>query len=703
MQEVGPLARVDGLAKATGAAIYAADVRRPGMLVAAVVRSPFPSARIVRIDTAAARAMPGVHAVLTGEDVGPALFGRRVRDVPILAQGVVRFAGEAVAAVAAEDRATAERAAAAVQVEYDPLPAVLTPEEAFAPDAPRVHEAPWDYEGAVVKPEDGPNLQSRVAWQGGGDVEAALAASAHTIDLWLTTPAQHQGYIEPQACVCEVGRDGRVRVWAANKSPYRLREQVTAPLGLSPERYEVHLVPVGGDFGGKGAPMDVPLCAALARASGRPVKLARRYSEDLMAANPAHACRAHVRAGCDAEGHLTALDVHLAFNGGAYAGFKPVPTVNLHGAHGAGSSYRIPAIRIESLVAYTHTVPGGHRRAPGAPQTTFAVESTVDELARVAGIDPVDFRRRNLLRTGDASPLGDRCEEARGVETLDAAMAAYRVVPAPAGMRHGTGIAIYDRGTGIGRSSMALRAEPDGGVTAFVSFPENGAGAHTAVQTLVARGLDLPPARVRVEPLSTDELPPDDGVGGSRVTASVGELVARAVAAYRAEAPQAGQSVTATLEPGGTRRVTAFAVQIAQVAVDPETGQVIPLHVLSAHDVAEVVNPLAHRVQIEGGVAMGLSAALLEDLAVVDGRVTAANLGDFKLASQHDVPPIEVVLVPGGLGVGAANVKGIGEMGNVAIPAAAANAVRDAIGARIRALPITSEAVYRVLHGEAGR
>jgi CO/xanthine dehydrogenase Mo-binding subunit len=698
------MARVDGIAKATGAAIYAADVRRPGMLAAAVVRSPYPSARILRIDTAAARAMPGVHAVLTGEDVEPALFGRRVRDVPILARGVVRFAGEPVAAVAAEDRATAERAAAAVRVEYEPLPAVLTPEEALAPGAPRVHEAPWSYAGAVVTPQDPPNLQSRVAWQGGGDVEAALAASAHTVDLEFTTPAQHQGYIEPWACVCEVGRDGRVRVWAANKSPYRLREQLAVPLGLSPERYEVHLVPVGGDFGGKGAPMDVPLCAALARASGRPVKLQRRYSEDLMAANPAHACRARVRAGCDGQGRLTALDVRLVWNGGAYAGYKPVPTVNLHGAHGAGSPYRIPAIRIESLVAYTHTVPCGHRRAPGAPQTTFAVESAIDELARVAGIDPVAFRRANLLRTGDASPLGTRYVEARGVETLDAAMAAYRPVPAPAGMRHGMGIAVYDRGTGVGRTSLALRREADGGVTAFVSFPENGAGAHTAVRTLVARGLGLAPEQVGVQVLSTDELPPDDGVGGSRVTASIGEVVARAVDAYRAQRPEPGQTVTATLEPGpADRPVTAFAVQIAQVAVDPETGQVVPLHVVSAHDVAEVVNPLAHQVQIEGGVAMGLSAALLEDLAVVDGRVTAANLGDFKLASQRDVPPVEVVLLRGGAGVGAANVKGIGEMANVAVPAALANAVRDAVGARVRALPITSEAVFRVLHGEAGQ
>ncbi|HVB10422.1 MAG TPA: xanthine dehydrogenase family protein molybdopterin-binding subunit [Bacillota bacterium] len=697
------MARIDGIRKATGAAIYAADVQRPGMLVAAVVRSPFPSARIKSIDTSEARAMPGVHAVLTGEDVGPALFGRRVRDVPVLAQGIVRYVGEAVAAVAAEDRPTAERAAAAVRVEYEPLPAVLTPEEAWAPGAPRVHDAPWSYEGAVVKPEDPGNLQSRVGWQNGGDVDQALAQSAHTVDLVFTTPAQHQGYIEPQACVCEVGRDGRTRVWAANKSPYRLREQLTVPLGLSPERYEVRPVPVGGDFGGKGAPMDVPLCAALARASDRPVKLARRYSEDLMAANPAHASRTRVRAGCDADGRITALDVHLEWSGGAYAGYKPVPTVNLHGAHGAGSSYRIPAIRIESLVAYTHTVPGGHRRAPGAPQTVFAVESALDELARVAGLDPVAFRRANLLREGDATPLGDRYAEVRGVETLDAAMAAYRPVPAPAGMRHGMGIALYDRGTGIGRSSMALRAEAGGGVTAFVSFPENGAGAHTAVQTLVARGLGLQPAQVAVEHLSTDELPPDDGVGGSRVTASIGELVARAVAAYQSERPEPGQSVTATLEPGGTRRVTAFAVQIAQVAIDPETGRVQPLHILSAHDVAEVVNPLAHEVQIEGGVAMGLSNALLEDLAVVDGRVTAANLGDFKLASQRDVPPIEVVLVPGGLGVGAGNVKGIGEMGNVAVLAALANAVRDALGARVCALPITSEAVYRVLHGEAGQ
>src|SRR5579875_849715 len=353
------MARLDGLAKASGALAYAADVQLPGLLTAAVVRSPFPHARIVSIDTAAARAMPGVHAVLTGADVDPgALFGRKVRDVPVLAREETRFVGEAVAAVAAESRSAADAAAAAIRIEYEQLPAVFDAEEALRPGAPLVHAAPWRYPGAVVREDGPPNLQSRAFWQNGGDVEAALAAAAWRSDLTFETPFAHQGYIEPQACVASVEPGGRIRVWMANKSPYKLREQLAAGFGLDPERIEVEPLPVGGDFGGKGSPMDAPLCIALARQAGRPVQLVRRYAEDLMAANPRHASRIRVRVGCDAGGALVAMDVRCLFNGGAYAGFKPLANVNLHGAEDAGSPYRIPAIRIESLVAYTHTVPG---------------------------------------------------------------------------------------------------------------------------------------------------------------------------------------------------------------------------------------------------------------------------------------------------------------------------------------------------------
>lgn len=695
------MARIEGLAKASGSQIYTGDVRPAGLLHGAVVRSPFPHARIVEIDTAAARALPGVAVVLTAADIAPgALAGRQVRDIPVLARERVRYVGEPVAAVAADSRARAEEAVRLIRVEYEQLPAVFDAEAALEAGAPVVHDAPWEYPGAAVHQGDPKNLQSRAVWSGGGDVEVALAASAHRIELTLETPFAHQGYIEPQSCVVAPEADGTLRVWAANKSPYKLRSQLATCLGLDEARIRVEPIALGGDFGGKGSPMDVPLCTALALAGGRPVRMVRRYAEDLMATNPRHAARMRVRIGCDAEGRLTAVDLRCVFNGGAYGGFKPMGNVNLHGPHGTASSYRVPAIRIESLIAYTHTVPGGHRRSPGAPQVTFAVESAIDDLARQIGIDPFEFRRRNLLRTGDANPLGEHWLEARGVETLDAAVAALRPLPVPAGRRRGVGMAIYDRPTPVGRTSLALRAEADGGVTVFVPIPETGTGAHTVVRAVVAHGLGIEPERVRLTHSSTSDLPHDEGVGGSRVTATMSVAARAAVDRFRELAPPVGERFVFNFEPEAGRHITSFSVQIAQVAVDQETGQIQVLELISAHDVAQVINPESHRVQIEGGAAMGFGYACLEDLRVDEGRVTAANLGDYKLPSQRDVPPINIVLVPGGRGVGEENVKAIGEMSNVPVAGAVANAVRDAVGVRLRRLPLSADQVWEALHPE---
>ncbi len=568
------------------------------------------------------------------------------------------------------------------------------PEDALRPGAPAVHEAPWEFPGAVVTRSDSQNLQSRLIEEH-GDVEPHLAASAVTVDRTFETPAVHQGYLEPQACVARVAPDGSVEVWAANKSPYRLRAQLAAGFGLPEARITVHPLPVGGDFGGKGAPMYVPLCVEVARRTGRPVRLLLRYGEDLAAANPRHAARIRVRAGAGRDGRLAALDVHAVFNGGAYAGFKPIATVNLHGVEEAGSSYRIPHIRIESLVAYTHTVPRGHMRAPGAPQTVFAVESALDDLARALAMDPIEFRRLNLLRDGEPTPLGERHEEARGLATLEAALRARRQAEVRPGERRGVGIAVYNRPTPVGNTSLSLEVE-DGTVTVRVPIPETGTGSHTMVRDAVARALEVAPDRVRVHHVSTADLPQDDGVGGSRVTATISEAVRLAVERLRAQGGRG--SVTAVVERGKIPSVTSFCVEIAQVGVDVETGRVTVYEILTAVDVAEVLNPSLHRVQIEGGVAMGYGFACLEDLAVVEGQATAIHLGEYKLPSLRDVPRMPVVLVPGGRGIGALNVKAIAELSNVPVAAAVANAVADAVGVRVMRLPITAEAVYAALH-----
>jgi CO/xanthine dehydrogenase Mo-binding subunit len=698
--------RDDAWAKASGATRYVGDVTLPGMLHVALVRSLVPHARIAGIDTKQAVAADGVVGVFTAEHVNPAPYGRSVRDVPILARGKVRFTGERVAAVVAESRRAAEAAAALVEVTYDDLPAALSAEEAISEGAPAVHDEPWNYPRAAVSESDGHNVQSRLVRGSADAAEAALGTSDHVIDQTYTTPSVHQGYLEPQACIAAV-EDGRVRVWAANKSPYRLRSQVAECLGLDPASIDIQPGPLGGDFGGKGSPMDIPLCVELARLVGRPVKLVLRYAEDLTATNPRHPSRIRIRAGCDRNGRLTGVMVRALLNGGAYAGFKPLANANLHGIEDCTLAYDVPALFIESVIAYTHTVPRGHMRSPGSPQAAFALESALDELAAQAGLDPAELRRRNLVRSGTPSVTGKVWAEARGEPTLDAAIgqALLSRAETPPGWRRGTGLAVYAReAPGLAATSVRLVPLPGGRIRAEVPIPETGTGSHTVVRNRLAAELGIGPGDVEVAHVATGELPGDPGVGASRVTVGMSEALGRAVQAWRGRTGD--EPVVVQVGPGdtggaGAGPVASYCVQVAQVAVDPATGQVKVLEILSAVDVSQIIHPLGHQMQIDGGAIMGYGFACLEDLAEDGGQITAANLGEFKLASMNDAPVLRTVLLEGGQGVTSANVKPVGELTNVPVAAAVANAVADATGCRIRDLPVTAEKVYWSLRASA--
>lgn len=308
--EHGGGARVEGELKVSGQLMYADDLALPGLLYVAVVRSPYPHARIVSIDTEEARKVPGVHLVLTGADVASIRFGRAVHDVPVLAVEKVRFAGEMVVAVAAESGAIAEEAAALVDVQYDPIPAVFDAVEALKPGAPAVHDAPWFYTGAARGPEEPVNLIGRAMSASGGNVEEALATSDRVFEHTFHTQAQHHGYLETHSCTVAVEPAGTVKIWSCNKSPYRLREQLSAAFGIPVANFTLHTPAVGGDFGGKGSPMDIPLCLELSRRTGRPVQMTMRYAEELMAAAPRHASVTRVRVGVSRDGRLQAMDVH---------------------------------------------------------------------------------------------------------------------------------------------------------------------------------------------------------------------------------------------------------------------------------------------------------------------------------------------------------------------------------------------------------
>jgi carbon-monoxide dehydrogenase large subunit len=729
-----PAPRADAREKVTGAARYTADTGLPGTLWARALRSPLPHARILRIDTARAEALPGVRAVLTGADVQGVLYGRRLRDIPVLAHDRVRFVGERVAAVAATDPDIAQAAVELIEVEYEELPAVFDPLEALRDHAPLLHPNVNSYAGLPRPLEKPSNAFVRDTW-GKGDPAQGFAQADLIVENTFTTPRVHQAYLEPHACLVWIDGDGRVQVWAPNKAPHRLKHDLAAALGLPEDRVCVNYSAIGADFGGKGSPMDIPLCYFLALRTGRPIKMVMDYTEELIAGNPRHPAVIHMRTGVKRDGTLTAHEARIVFNSGAYGGFKPVPGANLPGAADAAGPYRIPHARIEALLVYTNCIPCGFFRAPGAVQAVFAIESQMDCVARRLGMGPLEFRRMNLLGDGEDTPTGRRYDEMKGRETLEAAVkaATYHAPKAP---NVGRGIAIGYKDQGEGQSAAAVTLNPDASVMLNTSVFEQGTGSYTALRQIVAEELGLAPERIQVRPWNTDNAPFDTGIGASRVTRVAGPAAHQAARQARGELlrlaaellgwPEerlALQGEEVARQDTGERRpwapllarvgrsvagrhtnreteespVVSFLAQIAEVSVDRETGEVKLVRLTTAHDVGRVLNPLGHQGQINGGVVQGIGYALTEELRVEDGRAAAVHLGDYKLPTIRDIPELRTVLVESPHGVGPYRTKGIGEYAIEGVAAAVANAVEDAVGVRIRDLPVTAEKVHRAL------
>jgi xanthine dehydrogenase molybdenum-binding subunit len=483
--------------------------------------------------------------------------------------------------------------------------------------------------------------------------------------------------------------------------------------------------------------MDIPLCILLAERTGRPVKMVMSYGEELLAGNPRHASVVTVRTGLKRDGTLVARHTRAVFNSGAYGAFKPTPAVNLPCARFGLGEYRVPHARVDSYLVYTNSVPGGHMRAPGEPQVLFAAESQLDMIAHTIGWDPYRLRLHNALGEGDVSPIGERCHGVHARTTLErAAAAAGWDAPKPPGV--GRGMAMSALHGSPGTYSAEVQVDADGDVLLLTTIADTGTGAHTVLRQIVAETLGLPGEAVRVAYAPVQEFPPDTGVGGSRVTHLAGQaalaaaqqvrerLVAAAAArlgaapetvrldggrfiaaggaaaslAEVAAAAGAADGVIAARVTNAARHVEAmptYQVQVAEVAVDPETGQVRLRRLTTVHDVGTILNPLLHQGQIEGAVVQGIGYALTEELGMEDGRVTTPHLGDYKLPTMADVPDLATVLVPSGEGPGPYQAKPIGEGPNCPVAPAIANAVYDACGVRVTDLPITAEKVWRGL------
>lgn len=730
---------IEGPMKVSGKAVYTADLRLPGMIWGKTLRSPFPHAKIVRLDAAAAKRMPGVVAVMTAADLPDVLTGRRLYDMPVLARERVRFVGERVAVVTAEDPDLAEEALNRIEVEYEELPAVIDPLEAIKEGAPLLHDQLRTYRGL---PEPAPNLPNVCAHAEYrlGDIEQGFREADEIFEHTFTTQYVHQGYLEPHAGVVTVGDDGRVHVWMSNKVPYSLKEFLSEAVGVSSEQIVVHLTSIGGDFGGKGSLMDVPLCYELAKLSGRPVKMVMKYAEELMAANPRHPSVITVKTGVKKDGRIVARQLKILWNSGAYAAMKPTPNVNLAAAPRAAGPYRIPHIKVDSYVVYTNSVPCGHFRAPGHPQVTFAGESQMDIIAEALGIERAEMRFRNALRDGDPMPDYSSIKHVKFRETLKAAVKASNWGKRKTRPHIGRGLAVSHRNVGIGDANAKLTLLPDGGVSLLSTHTDTGTGSSTIMCQIVAEVLGIPFQKVTLEVGSTDTFRSESGTGASRVTHVMGQATFKAATEIReaikrqaaallncspdevvlkagrctrrghatkafsfAEVASAAEARGKPIQFQSYYNATevppdwSFSAVVAEVAVDVETGQVHLLGLTTAHDVGTIINPMAHQAQIDGGVIQGVGYALMEEILMEDGRVTTLNLGEYKLPNVMDIPPLKTVLVEEPLGPAPFQAKEIGESPIAPVAAAIANAVYDAVGARITDLPITAEKVFATL------
>ena len=697
-----PERRVEGHQKVTGAARFAADVTREGMLHAAFVGSPYAHARVTRIDAKAARAVPGVRAVITGADVRPARFGRRLQDWPVLAWDRVRFIGDRVAAVAADTLEAAEEAAALVEVDYEELPAVFDAEAALASDAPVLHPDAAEYllvtrrgEKVTRAPVPHPNVQGHNRHEH-GDVDAGFARAARVFEHTFRAPPVHQAYIEPRAALVWI-EDDVTHVVSTNKAPFSLREQMAQTLDVPQEKIVVHTPHVGGDFGGKGLSLDEGALVFLARATGRPVRSVLRYADELQLSNTRHGAVIRLRTGVDREGRITAHESRVIFDGGAYAAGKPVNFLMPGDAMLTLAGYHVPAARVAAMAVYTNHLPAGHDRAPGQPQNSFAAESHLDLIAREIGIDPLDLRERNAIRAGQVDIHGDAWHDSEVPRVLATLRTESRWGSSlPRG--RGRGVALGVRHVGRGRTSLEVTLERDGSVVVRTGAPDQGGGAHTMIQRVVARELAIDPERVRVEQLDTAASPIDPGVGGSRVTPVHGNAAldgARKIKAALAERRAAPITVTGAAEQQ-EHAYGAYAYAI-EVDVDRETGAFQITDATLVADVGTVINPVAVRGQLEGGFAFGLGQAVMEELVIDDGRVVTANLGDYKIPTIGDVPKLRIVLLTDAPGPGPFGAKSVGELANAAIVGAVANAVADACGVRVDSLPITAEKVFAAL------
>ncbi|MGG7568687.1 xanthine dehydrogenase family protein molybdopterin-binding subunit [Rhodovulum sp. DZ06] len=725
--------RPDGLDKVTGRARYGADISAPGMLFAAVVRSPHAHARIVRIDASKAEALAGVKAVVTRADFPEGLTGEawNLQENTIAGEKAL-YDGHAVAAIAATSALIAQDAARLVEVEYEVLPHVTDVDEAMAEGAPVIRAGAAD---PTVPEGLHPNVVRYMEF-GRGDVEAGFAEADLVMENAYRTEATHQGYIEPHACLGQLGADGKGEMWVCTQGQWFIRKMCADVLGLEAAQLRVTPSEIGGGFGGKTTIFMEPLSLALSKkAGGRPVKLVMSRSEVLRATGPTASASMDVKIGMKKDGTITAAKAEFRMQGGAFPG-APVDMA----LYCAFAGYRIANIQHVGYDVLANRPKCAAYRAPGSPMGAFAVESLVDEMCRELGLDPVETRLKNAVKEGDQASYGPKFGSIGLVEVLEA-VKAHPNLQAPLGANQGRGMAVgywFNHG---GETSVSMAIGEDGTAQVSIGTPDIG-GLRASIGLMVAETLGIPYEDVRVNVVETGALGVNEPTHGSRATFASGKAAVKAAGqairemcrraakewgidedavewadgAARPAGPNAGKFPPMSIKEiagkmgstggpiSGHHESTmggvgaSFGAHVVDLEVDPETGRSTILRYLVVQDAGRAIHPAYVEGQYQGGAAQGIGWALNEEYVYgKDGRLQNPVFLDYRVPVASDLPMIDTVIVEVPNPGHPYGVRGVGETGIAPPLPAIANAIHAATGARLRHLPMAPHKVLKAM------
>jgi CO/xanthine dehydrogenase Mo-binding subunit len=744
--------KTDGIDKVTGRAIFGADVYLPGMQVGKVLRSPHAHAVIKSIDTQKAETLPGVKAVVTSADL-PALSpgdpGRQGaitdRDFYLTREFLARekalFHGHAVAAVAAIDESIAEEALGLINVEYEVLPHVLEPEVAMKGDAPLLHETLYTRSQRGTS-DEASNLAEH--WElNRGDIERGFAEADSIVEDSFSTQVVHHGYVEPDSETAYAHPDGTVEVWANTQSIYSTRSDIAQLLDIPLGDITVNPTELGGAFGGKETLRASGLCVLLSKKALLPVQVRFSREEVLRGTGPGNAIRSTVKIGARSDGTITAIQARIVFDAGAFPGAPLRSAIRRVFSH-----YRTPNMKIDAYDVVTNKPHVAAYRAPGATPTAFSVESVVDDLARSLSIDPMEFRLRNVSRPGDPMPDGDLLTSVNFTEVLNRVKLHDCWTTPLEGKNRGRGLALGMWTMPGGTASCHVNLNGDGSVTLVLGTPDL-SGTRTSLGLVAAEALGLALSDVKVTIANTDAVAYSDASAGDRITYIASIAVGRACASLiesmkarvasefdtspehigyrdgrfaasgvpemsvsweamalrsvRGDGALSASGVASEIPDGAAIAPNATA-HVVDVEVDPETGKVDLLRYTTFQDAGLAVNPAQVEGQMQGGATQGIGWALSEEYDYdEDGRLQNATLLDYRLPTSMDVPFIDTEIIEIPSEAHPLGIRAVGQAPIVPPAGAIANAIYNAVGARMRQLPMKPETVYLAIRDSEGQ